>query len=262
MSPVVPTDYTDTGAGSTIAMNVGDCQSLLRRRADGPRDRLQILKLGVLNWNMNKGVRDFWERDLRAMAVGKELVILQEAVRDSGIEQQLEGLKYSSFSQGFTTRSRTTGVVTYSKRRPLGECMLSVVEPLLRTRKATSVTAFAVSGREQPLVVVNAHVVNFSFGLIRFREQMEQIRQVLSVHEGPAILSGDFNTWRQKRMDIVDDVIGELGFSTVRLDIDNRSTFNGHALDHIFVRGLSVHSSESRRVTSSDHNPITVELQL
>ncbi len=172
------------------------------------------------------------------------------------------GSWYTAFSQGFTTRSRTTGVATYSKRKPVSECRLSVVEPWLRSRKATSITEFALSGRDDTLVVVNVHVVNISLGLVRFRDQMEQIRQVLAAHDGPAILSGDFNTWRGKRMDVVNEIVGKLAFSAVSIDVDHRKTFNGYALDHVFVRGLSVNSSETRQVTSSDHNPIAVELQL
>ncbi len=245
-----------------VATNVIDCQSLLNRPVLESPDSLETRSIGLLNWNINKASKELWESDLRDMAAGKEFVILQEAVLDFGIEQQLGELKYSSFSQGFTTRSRTTGVATFATRKPLSECNLSVVEPVLRTRKATSITEFALAGREDTLVVVNVHVVNFSIGLIRFRDQMEQIRQVLAVHDGPAILSGDFNTWRTKRMEIVNEIAGDLAFCAVPIDVDHRKRFNGHALDHVFVRGLFVDGSATRRVTSSDHNPITVELRL
>ncbi|MBL4681792.1 MAG: endonuclease/exonuclease/phosphatase family protein [Pseudomonadales bacterium] len=248
--------------GEAIATNVRDCQLLLNRPTVAPSDPLETHSIGLLNWNIRKGTRDSWQKDLRDLAVGKELVLLQEAVLNFGIEHQLEELRYSSFSQGFTTGSRTTGVVTYSVRKPLSECHLTVVEPLLRSRKATSITEFSIAGSEKTLVVVNVHAVNISLGLIRFRDQMEQIRHVLAVHDGPAILSGDFNTWRQKRMDIVNEITSELELSAVLIDEDHRKTFNGHALDHVFVRGLSIDSSETKRVTSSDHNPISVELRL
>lgn len=245
-----------------VAMNVNDCRSLLSRAADESADQLDPTSIGLLNWNIKKGTGEAWQDDLGEMSIGKELVILQEAVLGTGIENHLDGVSFVSFSPGFTTKSRMSGVATYSSSKPLNRCHLSVIEPVLRTRKATSVTEFGLAGTEQTLVVVNVHAINFSLGLGRFRDQMEQIREVLQAHSGPAILSGDFNTWRRKRLDIVDELASELDFSAVFFDDDNRKTFNGNALDHVFVRGLFVESSETKPVDSSDHNPLSVELRL
>lgn len=249
-------------AGGAVATNVLDCRALLKRPSAKVRDHMVAGPITLLSWNIGKGSREFWERDLRTMALGKELVILQEVVLNSGIEQQLPEHDHASFSRGFTSRSRTTGVATYSKRRPTAECQLSVVEPLLRSRKATSITEFAIEGRDDTLLVVNVHAVNFSVGLGRFRAQMEQIRQIVSVHDGPAIVSGDFNTWRRKRGNVVRAMVDDLALSPVYIADDRRKRFNGHALDHFFIRGLSVGTIETKQVTSSDHNPISVELRL
>jgi endonuclease/exonuclease/phosphatase (EEP) superfamily protein YafD len=194
--------------------------------------------------------------------VGKELVILQEVDRGLGIRNHLNGIGYESFSQGFTTRTRTTGVATYSSSKPVSECHLVSTEPLMRTPKATSITEYSLVQNDKTLLVVNVHAVNISWGLVRYRDQMDQIRQIITAHNGPAILSGDFNTWRPKRMQVVADMVSDLSFVPVSIDTDHRTRFYGNALDHVFVRGLTVENSHTQVVTSSDHNPISVELRL
>lgn len=249
-------------SNTTIATNVGDCRALLARVVHESHDQLESGSIGLLNWNINKGTGDVWQDDLREMSIGKELVLLQEAVQGPDMNSHVDGTNYVSFSQGFSTNSRISGVVTYSDIKPLTECHLAVVEPILRTRKAISVTEFGIAGTNETIVVVNVHAVNFSFGVSRFREQVEQIRGVLTSHSGPAILSGDFNTWSRKRLQIVNELVTDLGFSTVLFEEDNRMTFNDNALDHVFFRGLSIDSSESRLVESSDHNPLSVGFRL
>lgn len=245
-----------------IANSVKACQALLNSPVGAESDSIEPGRIGLLNWNIKKGSMQNWDTDLSDLAIGKELVILQEAVRNTEFKEQLVDFTYNSFSPGYSTKNATTGVATFSKRKPISECKLSVVEPWLRSRKATSITEYAITGREETLLVVNVHVVNFSIGLVQYKNQINQVRHVLSMHKGPVILSGDFNTWRQKRMDVVNKLIRDLEFFSVQTDNGHRKTFNGHPLDHVFVRGLSVASTETIKVTSSDHNPISVELLL
>lgn len=44
-------------------------------------------------------------------------------------------------------------------------------EPLLRTRKSSGFSLFPISGREESLLVINTHAMNFNFGKA-FREQI------------------------------------------------------------------------------------------
>jgi len=234
----------------------------LGRSTAGPLEGLNPDHISLVSWNIKKGSIVDWQNDLRSLSAGADLVALQEAVFNEGIEQQIEGERHASIGQGYTTRRRMTGVVTFSSARPLSQCSLGVIEPILRTRKATSVAEFALKGVPQTLLVVNVHAINISLGLLRFREQMRQIEQILAVHDGPAVLAGDFNTWRPKRMAVVKGMVSALNLVPIDLQDDARRTFRGLALDHVFVRGLTVTNSQTRTVLSSDHNPIMVELRL
>lgn len=257
--------HREVGSGygqSVAASTVGDCTTLLGRSTDEVANGFADSQIDILLWNIKKGSEEAWQHDLRNLAADKEIVILQEVVMDTGIEHELKHLGYESFSRGFRSRSQTTGVATYSALKPRSECRFAVAEPILRTAKATNIAEFGIAGREDTLLVVNVHAVNFSLGLGRFREQLAQAAQVMTKHDGPVIFSGDFNTWSRKRMAVVSEVAAGLELSPVAIREDYRKTFNGLALDHVFVRGLSVAGSETTKVTSSDHNPITVELRL
>ncbi len=257
--------YTDVEAvqfNPAVATSVEECGTRLNQSSGKPVDAQTPGRIDVLSWNIKKGAMDGLHTDLRSISSGKELVILQEVDKRLGLFDFLDDINHESFSRGFTTRSRTTGVATYSASEPISECHFVNTEPLLRTPKATSITEYSLAGHGQTLLVVNVHAVNISWGLIRYREQMDQIRAIVAMHNGPAILSGDFNTWRQKRMDIVASMVDELDFSSISLEADHRTRFYGQPLDHIFVRGLSVAQSQTRQVSSSDHNPISVQLRL
>ncbi len=135
-------------------------------------------------------------------------------------------------------------------------------EPWLRTPKATDVVQFGLTDTQETLIVVNMHAINFSIGVTAFSAQLDQVRQVLRDHTGPVILSGDFNTWRTRRMNILATVAEEIGLTPLTFDIDHRTTTFSNALDHVYTRGLKAHAATTVAVDSSDHNPLSVELSL
>ena len=110
------------------------------------------------------------------------------------------------------------------------------------------------------LEALEAHVVSLSID--DYRAQLAALGDVLAAHDGPIVLAGDLNTWTAARKDAVGDVARRLGLSEVTFVDDRRALFFGRQLDHIFVRGLRVLASTAIAVTSSDHNPVAVTLQV
>lgn len=245
-----------------VARTVADCRTLLAGSDASADTGLEAGPIELLSWNVKKGSRMAFPEDLSDLSAGKDIVALQEAVLGPSREQALDALPHRAYSEGYASRMRFTGVATFAAVEPLGECRFSVIEPWLKTPKATSITEFPIIGRADTLVVVNVHAINFSLGQARFQQQLQQIERVLDDHDGPIILSGDLNTWSRKRMQTVDALASRLGLIPVGLQEDLRTTFNGLPLDHVFVRGLAVESSETVLVSSSDHNPISVRLRL
>jgi endonuclease/exonuclease/phosphatase (EEP) superfamily protein YafD len=217
-------------------------------------------EIRVVSWNMQKKSIPNWRADYSRLTEGRDLILIQEASLRVDTVGDLPAAPHWSFAPGYRTGDSITGVLTLSSSQPLARCSFVNVEPLLRTPKATSITQFALEGRDETLLVVNVHAVNFSLGLGAYKRQFAQIANVLEGHQGPIILSGDLNTWRAGRTQTIEAMAEELELTAIEFSEDNRTRFLGSPLDHIYVRGLSATSSDSSVVTSSDHNPLTVTL--
>ena len=233
---------------------------MLATSGRGGDSELDSSDIHVFNWNIQKARRGGSLDDLSFLADDKDLVLIQEAAFRGELLDPPRKARYWSFAPGFRRGEKLTGVMTMSASEPLAHCSLTVREPWLRTPKATGVTEYALSGTDQTLVVVNIHAVNFTFGVRHFRDQLEKISAVLPDHDGPIILSGDFNTWRKKRFELVRDLGERLGLEAVHFEHDRRKLALGFALDHIYVRGLTEKEASTRVVFTSDHNPMMVRL--
>jgi endonuclease/exonuclease/phosphatase (EEP) superfamily protein YafD len=256
------------GPGSESYLLVADEQGIeaCRRALAAPRrpavGALDAKNIGMVNWNVKKTSRPSWRKDYRQLTRGKDLILIQEASLGPDTVDDLPAAPHWSFAPGYRDADAVTGVLTLSRVAPLARCSFATVEPLLRTPKATSVTQFSLRGRQETLLVVNLHAVNFSFGLGAYRRQFEQIAGVLEGHVGPVILSGDLNTWRDGRMATVASLAAAFDLEALEYGEDGRSLFFGRPLDHIYVRGLSAGPVEALPVSSSDHNPLSVMLSM
>src|SRR5210317_1589891 len=111
-----------------------------------------------------------------------------------------------------------SGVMTVSAAEPLTECELVAHEPWFGTRKATLITEYALSGTQQTLLVVNIHGINFALGISDLENQFAQARAVIEEHDGPVVFSGDFNTWRSQRAQVLEDMLEALGLTALDFD--------------------------------------------
>jgi endonuclease/exonuclease/phosphatase (EEP) superfamily protein YafD len=219
-------------------------------------------QLEVLSWNIQKASNAGWAKDLAGLSEGIDLAFIQEAAREAHIPQSIPLDLYPSFAAGYTTATQETGVLTLSAGTPSIHCEFQAWEPWLGTPKATSVTKYPLQDREDRLLAINLHAINFDLGLETFVSQFEAIREVLATHEGPIIVAGDLNTWSYGRQSLVDDFMLEHGLASVSFDPDLRTRAFGRALDHIYVRGLKANEARVVPVTSSDHNPLRVRLDI
>lgn len=216
----------------------------------------------LLSWNIQKGSQPGWLNDLKKMAGKSHLVMLQEALLIDEMKNPRGENVFWSFSPGYQGKNHSTGLMTISPVSPDIICSLQATEPWLNTPKAASIIRYPIKNSFQSILLVNAHAVNFAFGLDEFKAQVDAVARVLSVHDGPMILSGDFNTWKDTRLALLNDVVARLGLTVVEFTPDQRTQWFGSYLDHMFVRGFDVVKADTPEVTSSDHNPLMVRLIL
>lgn len=219
--------------------------------------------LDILSWNIQKANNEGWMEDLLALGSDAHLAFIQEAALQAQLgELNPRGPLYQSFSEGYTTASLNTGVMTLSRLAPTMQCNFTRIEPWLGTPKAATVTEHALEGRDDRLLAINLHAVNFTFGVEDLQEQLRPLVELLTTHRGPAILAGDFNTWSDARQRLVDRVLFQHGLEPLSFEPDLRTTAFGRPLDHIYVRGLTAEHTEVVPVTSSDHNALRARLKL
>lgn len=215
----------------------------------------------LLNWNVEKAQHPELISEFTAFAKKSDLIFLQEAVPLKKTQTAIEQSLFEAFVPGYVQNEIETGVLTLSRAPHLVHCHLLATEPWLRTPKATSVTLYPLADSGATLLTVNLHAVNFSFGVKAYRKQLNKAAALIRSHEGPVIFGGDLNTWSNKRQGVVDSVADELGLIPVPFSPDHRTTQFGKPLDHLYVRGLAWQSTETREVSTSDHNPLLVTLR-
>jgi len=238
------------------------CGAQLGLSSRSQRSELDSSDIRMVNWNIQKGGNPDWAADLNSFTGEPDLMIFQEAALNTAAWSIVGTDQYRSFAPGSRTRQSLTGVMTISSAEPLTQCNLSSVEPWLRSPKATIITEYGLTGTDESLLVVNIHAVNFTIGASDFREQIQKMESVVAIHQGPILLSGDFNTWGWRRGRILDEMTDSLGLSLLDYEVDHRKRIFGKVLDRIYVRGLKVLESTTQRVNSSDHNPMSVRMRL
>jgi endonuclease/exonuclease/phosphatase (EEP) superfamily protein YafD len=253
-----PVASTPAGAALTDA---DECRIALQAKPTDATRRLDQSRMRLLNWNTHKNTDADMQADLARLSSGIDLILLQESVRDSAAFADIDPNFHWSFSPGYQRANLSTGVVTASRIAPLAQCSLTNYEPWLGSPKATNITEFALSDTNETLLVINLHMINFAFGLKDIRHQLLQALSLAEQHTGPVIISGDFNTWRKGRRDLVLNELQSRGFEPVVYTADYRKRFFGYALDHTFVRGMRVAEGTSHPVESSDHNPMSMTLE-
>lgn len=232
--------------------------------------------LRILIWNIHKNKDPNLSTDLAQIGEQADLLLLQEAVNTQEFIMNLRaGLPGTRWSQTntFTRNDVSTGVATGSRVTPLTEKSIisKVTEPVLNTPKSILLSLFKINS-EKPnppsqdansaqmtvddlLLVANIHAINFVSNET-FQKHIQQLVTSIKNHKGPLIVGGDFNTWNERRMQILFSALMDLDLKWVKVP---RKGFLD--LDHLFVRGLKPRMAfPLHHINSSDHQPILVDL--
>ena len=235
------------------------CDQIVTAPVPANVDGLDGSTLRFMSWNVQKGQQSNWQQDLVLYGQDKDLILFQEA-GESMVAMEAVQQHHWFFAPGYQAGKEVTGVATLSKVKPIGHCALTAYEPWLGTPKATNITRYALLGSDQSLLVVNMHMVNFVWSNKAFEQQLHSVVRLLHRHHGPVIVSGDFNTWRGSRTEILQNTMAQSGLVPVLFAVDHRSRFFGYPVDHIYVTGFKAESAKAFEVHTSDHNPLVVDL--
>ena len=152
--------------------------------------------------------------------------------------------------------------MTVSAISPEVICIHWFDEPLLNTPKTSLFTRFSMLPRQPYLVIVNVHAINFTIDSSVYQNYWQELEMILTSHDGPLIVAGDFNTWNTERLAIVAMAARRLRLQPVRFEPDRRSRFFGQVVDHVYYRDLVPSNAVVHEIATSDHNPIQVSFKL
>jgi endonuclease/exonuclease/phosphatase (EEP) superfamily protein YafD len=244
-------------------------------------DQAQTLPatITVVNWNAQKGKDPRFASDLKLLLEREkpDIVFLQEARADLLKPEQMGGY----FAEGWSypwPGGKTVGVLTLSRVPPVR------IEPVptkyrefgVTAPKVSLVTEYSLPNGEN-LLAVNVHLLNFEvWSLKKISHQLQNLKSIMASHQGPIVMAGDFNTWNQKRLDLIKEVTRDAKLKEVtdfppgRTTGDTRSEFWNKALgveqdlplDRVFFSGFEPTAARVLEYDTSDHKPILVKLKI
>lgn len=216
----------------------------------------------LLVWNLHKGQDAGWQEALNRLAQGRDLLLLQEVLNTQELAAQYSSrFPTALYASAFAYLQQQSGVEILSQFAPHFYCAGAKSEPWIRIPKVGAAMSLPLS-HGQALLLVNVHLINFEINPTAYEAQLRTLMQLVSQHQGPLVLSGDFNSWNGYRAQIIRKVINEFGLEEVSFAQDHRLRFLGNPLDHVFVRGLNVLNATTEPTESSDHAPLLLEVEL
>jgi len=228
----------------------------------------------VLNWNIQKkNHHDLWNHELKNIVEenNPSIILFQECQFEKGLEKLLHTEHFGFiFAPNFIDifKNRHSGVLTASHAIHNNVSVIKsyAFEPLIKVPKIFLSTTYKLLGTSLNLLVLNIHAINF-VGFWKFISQVQQIEYSIKSHNGPVILSGDFNTWNKKRSKILDKIVVQSGMKKVEFDKDHEKNIKkflfNNTLDHIYYKDIQLTGNcKTLKTRSSDHNPLLVNFKL
>ncbi|WP_413694033.1 endonuclease/exonuclease/phosphatase family protein [Psychromonas sp. KJ10-2] len=217
----------------------------------------------LLNWNIYKQQSVGWDTQLNKWATQVDLITLQEAKYNSTLISFAQQQNLSSLQNvAFQYQQLNYGVNTLSRVPAQQLCGTLYTEPWSRIPKSALASTYPMQGTTDTLLLVNLHAVNFTLTATPLTEQLSPYLTLIKTHQGPMIVTGDFNTWSEARTSAVVKALTELALNEVTFTTDNRLKIFDKPLDHVFYSGLTVTNARSIPTNASDHTPQLVTFQL
>lgn len=218
----------------------------------------------IVVWNIFKRFgAEIFDKDIVDLQARSDILCLQEVLfQDSPYLPSCisevnyhYGISYQrpdNFSEGLLTASPYY-------MQDVAKPLLSIArEPITRTPKSALICVLTVEqGRE--LLLINIHMLLFKRAATFKNELLQVMEACQEYHYLPAIFCGDFNTFTQPQLALLDSVLAEFNFERCQPFHAPRSK---RYLDHIYIRDLTLLNLEViDTIASSDHYPLICELR-
>lgn len=210
-------------------------------------------EFGLLCWNIHKQnlmlpFKRYFEELMERYPI--DLVALQEVKINPNRTASFEKFHFS-FAPNIKFFDHMYGVLNGSRIREKETFSLLSAhrESMLQTHKSAIFSYYPLYDGEI-LLLVNLHAINFSTTKV-YHKEVETLFEKIRHHQGAMIVTGDFNSWNRKRMNVVLKLAGALDLQTIKMEQAHLiKSFMKYKLDHIFYRGLQL---KAHTVIDSEH---------
>ena len=217
----------------------------------------------VCSWNWHKCTHPHWAQDFTALCRQCDLFLAQEA-RLSPSTCQLLAQSNMQWNAAISFLSPVKHIPTglaAGCRVAAQEitCQSGAREPIVRIPKMMMKLMYPLAKAQ--LLVLHLHAINFT-GTAPFELTLQKAAQFIAPFQGPVLLAGDFNTWSQKRIDLLRQLAAKLQLQEVLFSPDLRTRYLKHPVDYLFTRGLDTLNAKVLTLSSSDHHPLLATFRL
>lgn len=237
-------------------------QSLVKFVQNIPKLKLNT-RFSLVAWNVHKGKDgQGWVNDMKTLAQGADVFLLQEALDDELMTQMYQREIgyfdwYMAKSFTYTKTGISSGVANASSFLMDRSILYRTadLEPIVRTPK-TVMLSYMTMTNGQSIALLNIHGLNRTSNEAFFR-QMDETLALIKDFSGPVIYAGDFNTNNKAKLKGLEVRMQEYGLQRFEFADDHRK----NQLDWIYVRGCQIEKGDILySVKTSDHAPLYAEL--
>lgn len=217
-------------------------------------------EFGLLCWNVHKQNLRFQFTLYFAELLQRyniDLVALQEVKINPNHTSFFENFHFS-FAPNIKFFDHVYGVLNGSRiqEKETFSLLSAHRESMIQTHKSAIFSYYPLQ-EGGTLLLVNLHAINFRATKV-YNKEIDNIFEKIRHHQGAMIVTGDFNSWNRKRVNVVMKLAAALHLQKIEMGHgDLIKSFMKYKLDHIFYRGLQLKESYVIDVENfSDHNAL------
>lgn len=260
-----------SGQVAVAVITPSDNEVLLSLGTTG-KEALPSKGIQILVWNLHKGGDQDFQKDFSILSYKKDLIISQEMLLNSEMKKVFSDLPdylFSTATSFFVGKDLTrTGVAIGSQVPAVNSYFLRSknLEPIIGSPKMTLINQYPIENHTEVLTVINLHAINF-VSARAFGEEVDRISHAmltLKLQNRPLIFAGDFNSWSEDRVNILNNLKIKFNLKEASFTPDHRLTFMGLPLDHVFYsEHLELVSAKAdKSYQGSDHKPLELIFDL
>ena len=265
---IIMTLPTHAGFLPNIVFPIPADNDVIHTLGHASKTQLPASRIKFLVWNLHKGENNTFAEEYMDLAFDRDIIMNQEIFLDKNMTSVwlfLPQFIFTTATSFFDGKEKIrTGVANISTVAPASSDFLrtQTLEPVIHSPKVLLISSYPIRNSDKKLTIVNIHGINFVSNK-SFELELKRIYAKIKNIPTPMVFAGDFNTWNDRRVELLAEFSKKMNLSEAKFFPDYRLLFNGHPLDHfLFSSDIKIISAKAEKFyNGSDHKPLQVEVE-